>query len=223
MIPGKETTSELVTRKRTAILAVALCVLVGTIAGTLVLSPVASSSGGSTAAGNSGAATDTPVTGDASAGVSKDSATGGNSTNASTQQVSDCDLIDVDGHNNTIAVGMGNNTTADGVDIQYHCGGDNAATVDHDLVDIDGNNNSVTVIVRAENNTIAFGEKGNVASNHSSGLHVALQCAGSTSADCDAIDIDGHNNSVTFIVQSNDGRTVHEFGSNSSDSVRSEN
>jgi hypothetical protein len=48
-------------------------------------------------------------------------------------------------------------------------------------------------------------------------LHVALQCAGDTAADCDAVDIDGHNNPVTLVVLGEEGRTVYEFGANASE------
>lgn len=140
---------------------------------------------------------------------------GSAAANASTGQVSDCDVVDVDGDNNTVSANITNNATAgDGsVTIQYHCG-TNATTLDHDLIDVDGNNNTVTVSVRVENGTLDFGARGSAAD--SNGLQVGLNCGDGMSNDCDGVDIDGHNNSVTLIVQNDTERTVHEFGANSS-------
>jgi hypothetical protein len=217
MISGNEIPSQSLTKKRAGILVVALCVLAGAMAGTLGLVPTVTPNSGGAASDGSGAATDVPTTSpNESAAASKNAAPAENPTSVSenrNEQVSDCDLIDIDGHNNTVSVDIGNNTTT-GTNIQYHCGADNATILDHDLIDVDGTNNSVTVVVRVENGTVAFGKGGGAA--NSSGLNVALQCKGGTVGSCDAIDIDGHNNSVTFIMQSNSGRTVHEFNSSSS-------
>ena len=135
--------------------------------------------------------------------------------NTSAGQVSDCDLVDIDGHNNTVSANITNNATVGdgGVTIQYRCG-TNASALDHDLIDVDGNNNTVTVFVRAENATLDFGARGSAAD--SSGLHVGLNCGVGTPDDCDAVDIDGDNNLVTLIVQNDTDRAVHKFGANSS-------
>jgi hypothetical protein len=224
----EELTTQTMTKKRVAVMVVALCVVAGVTAGTLGLMPTGQTSAGP-ASGGSGASADASAaagggsTTTGGSAAASDNAAGGDATNASdgsAKRVSDCDLIDIDGHNNTVSVNISNNTTGDGVTIQYHCGADNATTLDHDVIDVDGNNNSVTVVVRAENGTITFGEDGNAAS--SDGFHVALHCRGGTAADCDAVDIDGHNNSVTLIVRSDEGQTVHQFGSNSSDTTRTE-
>jgi hypothetical protein len=140
---------------------------------------------------------------------------GSAAANTSAGQVSDCDLVDIDGHNNTVSANITNNATAGdgGVTIQYRCG-TNASALDHDLIDVDGNNNTVTVFVRAENATLDFGARGSAAD--SNGLHVGLNCGVGTPDDCDGVDIDGDNNSVTLIVQNDTDRTVHEFGANSS-------
>jgi hypothetical protein len=133
----------------------------------------------------------------------------------STEQVSDCDLIDIDGHNNSVSANITDNATASdsGVSVQYRCG-TNASALDHDLIDIDGNDNTVTVFVRTEDASIDFGGSGSAAD--SSGFHVGLNCGVGTPDDCDGVDIDGHNNSVTLIVTNDTARTVHEFGANSS-------
>lgn len=217
MIPREELSSKTLTRKRIGIVLVAFCVLAVTVglASVPMLAP-----GGGTASGGSGPATDASVaaaggsgTGNSVASSENASATENAASDGSTNRTSDCDLIDIDGNDNTVSVNISNNTT-DGVNVRYHCGAGNAV-LDHDLIDIDGNNNTVTVFVQAENGTVAFGEDGS--STDSSGLHVALQCAGDTPADCDAVDIDGHNNAVTLVVLGEEGQTIHEFGANSSE------
>lgn len=179
------------TLKRIMILLVALCALAGPAVGGAAATTVAASSAQATAGSSVAAA------------------------NGSAGSVSDCDLIDIDGHNNTVSVNITENATASdgGVTIQYRCG-TNASTLDHDLIDVDGNNNTVTVFMRAENTTLNFGARGSAANG--SGLHVGLNCGADTSDDCDGVDIDGYNNSVTLIVTNDTARTVHEFGANSS-------
>lgn len=135
------------------------------------------------------------------------------STDDTTERISDCDVVDVDGHNNTVTVNITDNATADsGTTIQSHCESD-GAILDHDLIDVDGNNNTVVVSVRAENGTVAFGTQESIDGN---GLHVALGCEVGASNDCDGVDIEGHSNSVTLIIENNTDRTVRQFGSNTS-------
>lgn len=135
------------------------------------------------------------------------------STNDTTERVSDCDMVDVDGHNNTVTANITDNATADGgTTVRYHCESD-GAMLDHDLIDVDGNNNTVVVSVQAENGTVAFGTNG---SSDGNGLHVALGCKVGSSTDCDGVDIDGHNNSVTLIIGNDTDRTVRQFGANTS-------
>lgn len=223
MIPPEELSSKIITRKRIAIVLVALCVLAVTAG--LASVPMLAPNGAGTVSGGSGPATDASVaaaggseTGNSVASSENSSTAENAASDGSTNRTSDCDLIDIDGNDNTVSVNISNDTT-DGVNVRYHCGADNAV-LDHDLIDIDGNNNTVTVVVRAENGTVAFGE--DESDTDSNGLHVALQCAGDTTADCDAVDVDGHNNSVTLVVLGEDGRTVHEFGVNSSETTRTE-
>ena len=134
--------------------------------------------------------------------------------NDTVEPESDCDLVDIDGHNNTVLVNITHNTTAGNgrMAIQYRCGTD-TKVLDHDLIDVDGNNNTVTVTMRVENTTIGFAQGGATDNN---GLRVALGCGANVSKDCDGVDINGHNNSVALIVENDTERTVHEFGSNSS-------
>ena len=218
MIPSEELSSEIITRKRIVIALVAVCALAVTVglASVPMLAPDVAVSGGSGPATDASvAAAGGPAAGN-SVAASNASATENAASDGSTNLTSDCDLIDIDGNDNTVSVNISNDTT-DGVNVQYHCGAGNAA-LDHDLIDIDGNNNTVTVVVRAENGTVAFGEDGS--DSNSSGMHVALQCEGDAAADCDAVDIDGHNNSVTLVVLGEEGRTVHEFGANASETTR---
>ncbi|HET7324495.1 MAG TPA: hypothetical protein VFJ06_09195 [Halococcus sp.] len=204
------------TMKRIPIILVALCALAGAAIGGVASMPVAAPSAyapasSGPAATDASVVTDTPL-----------AALDGSVAADSTERVSDCDLVDIDGNDNTIAVNISANTTAgDGVSIQYHCEADNAVTVDHDLIDVDGHNNAVTVAVQVENGAIIFGENGSATDKN--GLHVALNCGGGTLADCDAVDIDGTNNSVTLIVRSDDGQTVHEFGAVQAESELGEN
>lgn len=127
--------------------------------------------------------------------------------------VSDCDLVDIDGDNNTVSVDMSAEAMGDdGVTVRYRCE-PTAPTLDHDLIDIDGDNNSVTIVIQAENATLDFSRRGDATTN--GGLAVAFNC-GAEAADCDGIDIDGHNNSVSLIVQNETDRTVNTFGENES-------
>lgn len=198
------------TAKRIPVLLVVFCTLMGVAVGGVASMPAVAPGVPITVAGSAVAATDVPV-----------AATGGSAatTNDPTGQVSDCDLIDIDGNDNTVSVNISDNATADGdgVSIQYHCRANSATTIDHDLIDIDGHNNSVTLVVRVEAGAIVFGENGNIAGNN--GLYVALNCEGGTLTDCDAVDIDGNNNSVILVMRSDDGQTVHEFGASSEESV----
>ncbi|HET7325151.1 MAG TPA: hypothetical protein VFJ06_12545 [Halococcus sp.] len=203
------------TMKRIPIMLVALCALAGAAVGGAASMPVAAPSAyapvsSGPAATDASVVTDTPI-----------ATLDGSVAADSTERVSDCDLVDIDGNDNTIAVNISANTTAgDGVSIQYHCGAGDATTVDHDLIDVDGHNNAVTVAVQVENGAIVFGENGSATDKN--GLHVALNCGGGTVSDCDAVDIDGTNNSVTLVVRSDDGQTVHEFGAVQAESARSE-
>lgn len=180
------------TGARITILLVALCAFAGAAVGGAASAPVA-----------------VPDTHTAMAGGSAATA------NASSGSVSDCDLVDIDGDNNTVSADITANATANesSVSIQYRCG-TNASTLDHDLIDVDGHNNTVTVSVRAGNATLGFGAPRSGADG--SGVHVALNCEAGTPDDCDGVDIDGHNNSVRLIVTNDTARTVHEFGSNAS-------
>lgn len=182
-------------------------------------------SGAGTASVEAGPSTDAPVAAaggppaDSSAVTSNNFTVPKDTTSApsnSGDRASDCDFIDIDGNNNVVSVNISNNTTAtDSVHVQYRCGTGNATSLDHDFIDVNGNNNSVTVVVWAKNGTISFGDESS--GTEKSGLHVALQCEGNTLADCDAVDIDGHNNSVTLIVIGDEGKTIHNFGVNSSE------
>lgn len=127
--------------------------------------------------------------------------------------VSDCDLVDIDGDNNTVSVDMSAEAMGDdGVTVRYRCE-PTAPTLDHDLIDIDGDNNTVTVVIQAENATLDFSRRGNATTN--GGLAVTFNC-GAEATDCDGIDIDGHNNSVSLVVQNETDRTIHTFGENES-------
>ena len=205
--------------KQITIMFITFCAVTGAAVGGIASTPVAVPDVSEAASGNAG--TDTPVAGmdnpaaTNSSAVTTDSPTavdGSAAASDSVEQVSDCDLLDVDGNNNTVSVNISDNATAagDGDTIQLQCGANNATTTDHDLIDIDGNGNRVTLIMRVEDGEIVLGDRG--AADSDNGLRVALNCGSGTLADCDAVDIEGHNNSVKLVVRSDDGRIVHGLG-----------
>ena len=207
------------TVKRITIMFIALCAVTGATVGGIASIPIAAPD--IPEAVSDSTVTDAPVAGmDDPAATDSSAATTGSPTvtdgstaaSDSIGQVSDCDLLDVDGNNNTVSVNISDNATAggDGASIQLHCGADNATTTDHDLIDINGNDNRVTLVVRAEDGAIILGDTG--AANGDDRSRVVLNCGGDTLASCDAVDIDGNNNTVKLIVRSDDGRTVREFG-----------
>ena len=205
--------------KQITIMFITFCAVAGAAVGGIASTPVAVPDVSEAASGNAG--TDTPIAGmdnpvaTNSSAVTTDSPTaadGSAATSDSAEQVSDCDLLNVDGNNNTVSINISDNATAagDGTPIQLHCGANNATTIDHDLIDIDGNDNRVTLVVWIEDGAIVLGDTDAV--DGDDGSRVMLNCGSGTLADCDAVDIEGHNNSVKLVVRSDDGQTVREFG-----------
>ena len=203
-----KTLFQTMTAKRFVILVVALCTLVGATTGGTASMPIAPSNdpiamtGGPTGAATLGTTTD-------------ESAASADPTG----QVSDCDLVDVGGNDSTVSVNLTSNTTAgeDGnVNVQLRCEAGDATAVDHDLVDIDGNNNTVRVVVGSDNGSVLLGEKTDTVEDNQK-LHVALGCDTSTLTDCDLIDVDGNNNSVTLVVQSDAGKTIYDMEASGDD------
>ena len=196
------------TAKRIAIVLVALCTLAGATAGVAASMPVPTP--------------DEPIAttgGPAATGVPGTAMGGPAAANGPTGQASDCEIVDVDGNDSTVSVDLTTNTTTgeDGnVTVRLRCMADDATSVDHDLIDIDGNNNTVRVVVGSENGTVLLG--GATETVEDRRLGVALDCMnGGAVADCDAIDVDGNNNSVALVVRNDDGWAVHELDASDSE------
>ncbi len=182
---------QIMTAKRFTILLIALCTLAGAAVGGVASIPVAG-----------------PTTPTNMAGSTMSDA---GDTNDSAARTSDCDVVDIDGNANTVSVNLTNNGSADdsNASVQLRCGIGNATTIDHDLIDIDGDDNTVRVTIASENGSVIIG---NGTRTPGPSLGVALGCGGGDGfTDCDAVDIDGANNSVELVVRSDNGRTIYEF------------
>ncbi|MFH5801584.1 hypothetical protein [Haladaptatus sp. CMAA 1911] len=126
-------------------------------------------------------------------------------------QVSDCDIVDIDGNNNTLSLNLTSDTITNITtkeSVQLHCQAGSATAIDHDLVDIDGNNNTVRVIIEPNIDTISPGVLEKM--NNGQYPHHSLECgADDVYSDCDLIDVDGNNNSVQFIVRNITGQSIN--------------
>lgn len=198
--------------KQLSVMIVALCAITGVIVGGIGLIPMGGQSNSVAASDGSTTPTATPETATAGSAVTTETPEAGTNEslvgNNSTGEVSDCDVVDVDGNDNSVVVNLTDNSTTDDASnttVHLGCEAGTAPTVDRDLIDIDGDNNTVRVVVGTDKGTLLLGREMGI-TNDDRSLRIALNCRDeNTSADCDAIDVDGNNNSVRLIVQNDTG------------------